>query len=184
MTHSSASPVPTVFLAGTCGGDMWRTPFEATLETLGVSYFNPQVDDWEPWMAEEENRCMAHSPIVLFPVLRSTLGLGSLAEIGFSILATLRSIQQGQDRHLLVYIEEDVDPEVTIKEPQPDGSKLTVKAGPAIIAESIRTRQLVNTKLAQETWRHGVHVASSMDDLHAKMVALATTLDTKKAITG
>lgn len=172
--------IPHVFLAGTCGGDMWRTPFEASLEKHGVTYFNPQVDDWEPWMSEHENECLAHSPLVLFPVLRSTLGLGSLAEIGFSILSVLRSIQNGQRRDLIVYIDQEVNPDVTIKEPQPDGSKKTVPAGPAVIEESIRARELVLSKVKQETWREGVHLATSLEDMHDLMLVLATRTQSGK----
>jgi hypothetical protein len=163
---------PHVFLAGTCGGDSWRTPFEATLDRLGLSYFNPQVDHWQPWMSDRENLCMHHSPMVLFPVLRSTLGLGSLAEIGFSILSVLRSIQDGRHRDLIVHIDEVVDPDVTLKHTHSDGRTADVPAGPAVIAESLRARSLVLSKVKQETWRPGVHLVGSLDEMHALMVTL------------
>ena len=150
MTAQPTS-VPIVFLGGTCGGDLWRTPFETALTTMGVSFFNPQVDDWQPWMAEEENRCIAHSPVVLMPVLASTLGLGTLGEVGFSILAVLRSILAGHNRTLITLIDPEADAACTIKE-QIDGAWVTVQASPGIIRESNRMRALVRSKVA--TFHH------------------------------
>jgi hypothetical protein len=163
--------IPTVFLGGTCGGDMWRSPFEETLREKNVSFFNPQVDNWEPWMADMENQCIARSSVVLFPILSSTLGLGSLAEIGFSVLSVLRSIQKGSNRELIILIDPTVDDTATITEIV-DGKKVAVPAPESIRAESVRTRTLVRTKVLNETWRQGVHLVDTLDEMEKTMLRL------------
>ena len=74
-------------LFGTCDGSKWRVPFIEALDELGIEWYNPDAgDNWEPWMAAEENRQLKEDHIILFPVLAESLGVGSLGEIGFSIL--------------------------------------------------------------------------------------------------
>jgi hypothetical protein len=150
---------------------MWRTPFEKSLMQKNISYFNPQVDNWEPWMAEMENQCIARSPVVLFPILSSTLGLGSLAEIGFSVLSVLRSIQKGANRELIILIDPTVDDTATITDIV-DGKKTPVLASDAIRAESVRTRTLVRTKVLTETWRQGVHLVDTLDEMDTTLTRL------------
>ena len=164
--------IPHVFLAGTCGGDQWRKRFEITLTDLKTSFFNPQVDNWEPWMVEQENICLQSSPLVLFPVLNTTLGLGSLAEIGFSILSVVRSIQNGHNRNLIVFIDPTVKDTVTIKDP--NNKSKSIPAGQAIIQESIRTRHLVSSKLKTQT-HPNIHITSSLDDMHKTMINIIKT---------
>ena len=154
-------PLPSVFLGGTCDGVMWRTPFETQLTDMNVSFFNPMVPNWEPWMVEEENRCMRESPIVLFPVLSASLGLGSLAEIGFCILSVLRDIQAGKNRELIVLIDPEVDEDVTLKDKL---TKERIPAGPNLVNESNRMRALVRSKVLAESWRQGVHLVDSLDE--------------------
>jgi hypothetical protein len=112
-------------------------------------------------MVEEENRCMRESPIVLFPVLSASLGLGSLAEIGFCILSVLRDIQAGKNRELIVLIDPEVDEDVTIKDKL---TKERIPAGPNLVNESNRMRALVRSKVLAESWRQGVHLVDSLDE--------------------
>jgi Nucleoside 2-deoxyribosyltransferase like len=165
-------PTPDVFLGGTCGGDMWRTPFEATLTRRGTSFFNPQVDDWQPWMVDLENRCIRESRVVLFPVLGSTLGIGSLGEIGFSVLSVLRSIAAGQNRELIVLIDPHASPDMLVTVKQPDGTKTKERPGLALLQESDRLRALVRSKVLNETWRQGVWLVDSLDAMHQTMETL------------
>lgn len=164
--------VPDVFLGGTCGGDPWRERFCATLSQRGTSFFNPQVDDWQPWMSEMENACIRSSPLVLFPVLSSTLGLGSLAEVGFSILSIMRAIQAGQPREMVVLIDPKADPSMLITVRHPDGRRTQEHPGPALLAESDRMRALVRGKVAAECWRNGVWLVEDLDAMHATMLRL------------
>lgn len=80
----------TIGLFGTCGNSRWRGPFMARHRELGINYFNPQVENWEPSCAEEEARHLADDQIILFPITDETYGLGSLSEVGFSILQAIR----------------------------------------------------------------------------------------------
>lgn len=48
---------PLVFLGGSCNPTTWRQdiaiPF---LESVGLSYYNPQVSEWKPELVFVENR--------------------------------------------------------------------------------------------------------------------------------
>lgn len=164
--------VPTVFLGGTCGGDLWRDRFMTQLDDLETSYFNPQVDDWEPWMVERENLCIRHSPMVLFPVLGSTLGLGSLGEIGFSILSVLRDIEVRNNREIIVMIDRHCNPDMMIKVKGSDAIKRLAPADPGLIAESNNMRALVRSKVEAESWRQGVHLVETLDEMSSTMARL------------
>ena len=56
-------PCPSrIFLGGTCAGDPWRETLIPELDKLGVSYFNPVVENWTPECiaienAEKETKC-------------------------------------------------------------------------------------------------------------------------------
>ena len=79
-----------VGLFGTCGGSDWRDKFIARYKELDINYFNPQVEDWDPSFAEIEAQHLAEDAVILFPVLAETYGLGSLSEVGFSILNAIK----------------------------------------------------------------------------------------------
>lgn len=57
-----------VGLFGTCGGSKWRNNFMLKYNEMGINYFNPQVDDWKPELAEIEAEHLVNDDIVLFPV--------------------------------------------------------------------------------------------------------------------
>lgn len=117
----------TIGLFGTCGGSTWRDGFMQSYDQHGIDYFNPQVEDWDPSLAEIEAEHLANDEIILFPVLAETSGLGSLGEVGFSIL---QSIKLDVSRNVIVMIEKDC----TIEDE-------------AVRKESIRARALVTAHL-------------------------------------
>lgn len=78
--------VNTIGLFGTCDNIKWRDPFMARYAELGIAYFNPMVDDWNPGMVALEAEHLAQDPIILFPILKDSYGQGSLSEIGFGPL--------------------------------------------------------------------------------------------------
>lgn len=123
----------TVGLFGTCGGSRWREPFIARYEQLGIPYFNPQVDDWKPELAEIEAWHLVHDQFLLFPVTGETYGTGRLAETGFSILSALRG---NSNRFVVIHIDPDLAPELKDK-------------SPAAAKKSLRARKLVLEHLAQ-----------------------------------
>lgn len=96
-----------VGLFGTCGGSVWREPFMTRYSELGIPFFNPQVDDWNPAFAEVEAAHLANDAIVLFPITGETYAGGSLAECGFSILQAIRLDDR---RDFVIMIERDLDP--------------------------------------------------------------------------
>lgn len=118
-------------LFGTCGESKWRDPFIARYKSLGIPYFNPQVEagTWRPGMVAEENLHFTKDAIILFPVTAETTGQGSLAEVGFSVAGALR---QSANRFFLFMVE--------------DGCNDT-QADDAARADSVRSRALVKSKL-------------------------------------
>ncbi len=118
-----------VGLFGTCGGSRWRDDFIARYEQDGIAFFNPQVDDWKPELAEIEAHHLAYDDVVLFPITGETYGTGSLAECGFSIL---NAIKLDDRRDFVIMIEDVLDPSL-------DNAEL--------VKESLRARALVKQHL-------------------------------------
>jgi len=126
-----------VGLFGTCDNSKWRDDFMISYDTLGVDYFNPDAgDNWHPGLIEEENKHLVEDEIILFPVLAESLGLGSLAEIGFSVLNVIRNIENGSNQHLIVMIDDDCTAESATESER---------------NHSMRTRKLVKSKLLKVT---------------------------------
>jgi hypothetical protein len=133
-------------LFGTCAGSKWREDhFIPGYDKLGIKWYNPQVDDWNPAMAEEEAEHLAEDAIVLFPVTSESYAFGSLAETGFSML---NAIGLDDRREFVIYIAQTID------EVGPKGEKLNDlhnedgsenKASQA--KASLRTRALVKEHL-------------------------------------
>ncbi len=118
-----------VGLFGTCGGSRWRDDFIARYEQDEITFFNPQVDDWKPELAEIEAHHLANDDVVLFPITGETYGTGSLAECGFSIL---NAIKLDDRRDFVIMIEDELDPSL-------DNAEL--------VKESLRARALVKQHL-------------------------------------
>jgi len=117
----------TIGLFGTCGSSTWREDFMRHYDELGISYYNPQVENWTPQDAVIEAEHLINDQIILFPVTGETYGTGSLAETGFSILSAIRANDQ---RYVIIYIDPVVDAELA-------------GANAALAKESIRSRALV-----------------------------------------
>lgn len=77
----------------------------AAFKSRGFAFFNPQVENWTPELAEAEAWHLANDDIVLFPVTDETFGFGSLAETGFSIQSAVTS---SAHRFVVVYISPSV----------------------------------------------------------------------------
>lgn len=124
----------TIGLFGTCGGSTWRDQFMAVYDARGISYFNPQVDDWTPEMANIEAQHLVEDDIILFPVTGETTGLGSLAETGF---AMFQAAKAGTARYFVFLVDAECDP-----------ARVT---DPALAKESRRARALVRAHLRKNT---------------------------------
>lgn len=97
---------PGIGLFGTCGNSKWRDSFIAEYEKLGIGFYNPQVPDWKPEDAEIEAEHLANDKIILFPITGESYGLGSLSEVGFSVLNAIRLDDR---RDFIILIETNLD---------------------------------------------------------------------------
>jgi hypothetical protein len=88
--NTGGKNMPTVGLFGTCGKSKWRTPFMEKYKELGICFYNPQVENWDPSCADIEAQHLADDEVILFPVTNETYATGSLSEVGFSILQAIR----------------------------------------------------------------------------------------------
>lgn len=154
----------TIGLFGTCGGSNWRDTFMAKYKSLGIPFFNPQVDDWKPELADIEAQHLANDDIILFPVTGETLGVGSLAETGFSVLSAVR---WNTNRYVVVYIEPTVSP--ALMGVDPSGAK-----------DSIRARKLVMAHLAKQL-PSNVYVVDSLTTMLETSLALYASCVISKA---
>lgn len=149
--------MPTVGLFGTCGGSRWREPFEAAFRERGIPYFNPQLPEgtWTPESIPEEHRHLTEDEIVVFPVTDETTAVGSLGEVGFSVMTAIDT-GRGRLRHVIVMIAPDCN---------------APGASPEAIKDSVRGRKLVRSRVAEEASRlHNVHLVDTLEE------ALALTL--------
>lgn len=156
---SSLNP-RTVGLFGTCGGSAWRDPFMQLLDLHGIPYFNPQVENWTPELADVEAWHLSNDRLILFPVTSETFGFGSLAETGFSVQSALAL---NTNRFVLLFI-------------APDVSDALKAADPAQADASRRARKLALAHLAKVT-NPNVFVAESLQDMMGKMLKLYAALE-------
>lgn len=139
----------TIGLFGTCGDSKWRIPFMEKYDNAGITYFNPQKDDWKPEDAQIEAEHLANDEIILFPVTDETLGLGSLGEVGFSIL---QAIKLDSNRDIVVMIDNDLS----------DYAK--TKFSGSEVRESIKMRALIKAHLKKLTYPN-VYIVESFGDM-------------------
>lgn len=136
-------------LFGTCGGSKWRDDFISTYNELGIEYYNPLTPNWKPENAAIEAYHMMNDAIILFPVTDETYGAGSLAEIGFSILTTIKRLE---NRFVIIYVADEVD-HTKVDVPHHD----TIKS-------SNNARALVKAHL-KENPHSNVFVVESLDEM-------------------
>jgi hypothetical protein len=73
---------PDVFLGGSCNPTTWRTEIAIPLlEAAGISYYNPQVDDWTPELVAIERQAKAEALNWLFVIDGHTRAIASMVEI-------------------------------------------------------------------------------------------------------
>ena len=70
-----------VFLGGSCNPTTWRKDVAIPiLEAAGVSYYNPQVDDWSPELVAIEAKAKEEAETVLFVIDSQTRAIASILE--------------------------------------------------------------------------------------------------------
>ena len=93
-------------LFGTCDKSHWRDKFISIYQNRNIPYYNPQIKDWKPEYAQIEAEHLANDKIILFPITYESYGLGSLSEIGFSVL---NAIKLNDRRHFVILIDNYLD---------------------------------------------------------------------------
>ncbi|KAM3966807.1 LOW QUALITY PROTEIN: NDT-like domain-containing protein raw [Aphomia sociella] len=82
INGSEATPPPCeVFLGGSCNPTTWRSDIAIPmLKTMGITYFNPQVDDWSTELIEVEHRAKAAARAFLFVLDSETRAVAASVE--------------------------------------------------------------------------------------------------------
>ena len=135
-------------LFGTCGGSTWRDKFMSSYNSMDINYFNPQVDDWKPELAEIEANHLVDDDIILFPVTNETFGTGSLAETGYSIM---QAINSNTNRSVILMVSKDIKEELIISD------KIASK-------ESVRARALVRAHISKIK-RDNIYFVETLDEM-------------------
>ena len=161
-TIRNGKPGLCIGLFGTCGGSKWREPFEAAYREKDIPYFNPQVEDWDPSLAEVEAQHLAEDRIILSPITNETYAFSSLAETGFSIL---NAIKLDDRRSFVIYIAKNIaatDPKGAKLDDQlnEDGTKNPSSQAKA----SLRTRSLVEQHL-KNLQLPNVYIVDALDEM-------------------
>lgn len=151
----------TIGLFGTCDNVPWRNPFMSEYDKRGINYFNPMIDNWQEMMdlhragkgpnpADVENQHLWNDEIILFPVLKDSLGMGSLAELGFSVSTVVRNILNGRNQLMCFLIDDVCIDERKNAEQRKD---------------SARTRALVKTKLKKFVAYPNIVLVDNLEDM-------------------
>ncbi len=74
------------------------------LDSLGVSYFNPQVDEWHPDLIAVEREAKERAKIHFFVVNNQTRGLASMIEV--AELVSRAFFSRNSNVHVLVMIDD------------------------------------------------------------------------------
>ena len=70
-----------VFLGGSCNPTTWRKDIAIPrLEAEGISFYNPQVEDWHEGLVQLEAEAKAESEILLFVIDKDTRAIASILE--------------------------------------------------------------------------------------------------------
>ena len=123
----------TVGLFGSCDKTTFRKDIIIPiLEEKNIPYFNPQLGpgEWKPEFAQVEARHLAKDGIVLFPIVKDSYSMGSLSEVGFSVL---NAIKLDNRRDFIILIDQGLTPKLMEDE--------------KMAKESLRARALVKEHL-------------------------------------
>lgn len=153
----------TIGLFGTCGDSTWRNNFIEKYTEIGINYFNPQVEDWKPEFAEIEAEHLANDKIILFPITSETYGMGSLSEVGFSIL---NAIKLDDRRSFVILIDNTLDEYLDNKD---------------LIKESLRARALVKQHLKKLNLAN-IYIVENLDEMLNVSLVLYNSEKAKQSI--
>lgn len=152
-----------VGLFGSCGNSVYRKKFIEKYNELEIEHYNPQVEDWKPEFAQVEAEHLATDKIIVFPITSESYGLGSLSEMGFSILNAIRLDRR---RHFVVLIDSGLDSNLTDKR---------------LIDESIRGRELLLAHLKRLNLSD-LYIVNTLDEMLEVSIALYNSEKCKESI--
>lgn len=146
---SSDSGAASVFLGGACGETTWRARLAIPrLERAGVTYYNPQVDEWHEGLIAVEDRAKRAARFVLVVIGSETSACASMIEAA--------ELAASEPARLVLVLQEYADPDAgTPKEL-------------AFVKDFNRGRAYLRA-LAR---RRGLRVFDSLDDALAHIVGV------------
>eukprot|EP00750_Incisomonas_marina_P026921 INCI5994.1.p1 GENE.INCI5994.1~~INCI5994.1.p1 ORF type:complete len:196 (+),score=28.67 INCI5994.1:152-739(+) len=160
-TEEQSSEPKVVFLGGACNPTTWRRdqliPF---CEKLGVSYYNPQIDEWHPDLIAIEREAKEQAKIHFFVVNNKTRGLASMIEVAELVS---RAFFLKRDMHVIVMID-DVPPDTHYI----GGEQLTIAAIKDLNRARMYLREIVTL--------HGGILFSDMESAMAGLESLCRQL--------
>ena len=142
---------PSVFLGGACNPTTWRRDVAIpALNRAGITYYNPQVDDWKPELMELEARAKERASWLLFVITDATRGIASMVEAA-------ELVADPKISHRVVLVVRDVKAAAAAGN---DGSSPPEGFAPEEAKDINRGRAYLRELCA----RKGVRVHASLDD--------------------
>lgn len=139
---------PHVFLGGSCNPTTWRRDIaKPMLDSAGVSYYDPQVEDWSPELVEVEARAKTECREWLFVLDGQTRAVASMIE-------TTELMSTGRTVWLVVT---DI----------PDGTEI---AGAIVTGRELADLNNARAYLRDVARRHHVALHSSVEDAVGSLV--------------
>ena len=84
--HFSPACKHEVFLGGSCNPTTWRKDTAIpVLHGAGITYFNPQVDEWFPELIEVEEQAKMAASLLFFVVDNQTRAISSMVEVAYVV---------------------------------------------------------------------------------------------------
>eukprot|EP00040_Diaphanoeca_grandis_P033785 m.207704 g.207704 ORF g.207704 m.207704 type:complete len:632 (-) comp32990_c0_seq1:484-2379(-) len=87
-----------VFLGGSCNPTTWRVDLAIPiLQQSGITYYNPQVDFWEPALVELEQQAKKNAQLLFFVIDNRTRGIASMVEVAHLAASNTQLVVVMQD---------------------------------------------------------------------------------------
>lgn len=172
--------MPCIGLFGTCGGSRWRESFIKRYSELRMIWYDPQVENWTPDLAEIEASHLASDPIILFAVTNETYAFGSLAESGFSIMNAMRLDDR---REFVLYIAQDLADVDSRGYPLDDRRRDGAPNPDSQAIASLRARALVRQHILKLTLPN-VYLVDSLDEMLNVSIRLWEIADIRNELEG
>ncbi|CAG2246411.1 RAW [Mytilus edulis] len=92
LSHTMSLHSSGCFPGGSCNPTTWRQelaiPF---LKSHGITFYNPQVQNWRPELLELEAQAKENADIMFFVIDKETRGISSMIEVGY-LVASMKQV--------------------------------------------------------------------------------------------